>query len=632
MSDLTKRPNDGLLPLLTLLTVVALAALSWWPITLIAHLNGEDLPLNPAAMVIALAKDRAAWPGSTVLVLYAIEAAALVLVLVLVLRGHARRGKGRTRADTATRHLSRAGEMVGLTPSQVRTSAQRLRAGVGEDDANQHGVLVVETLLSRTALRMSWEDFAVILAGPRVGKTTSNVVPAIVDYSGPVKTSSNKPDTHDATREIRARMGAVWVCDPQYLTGTGTPTVSGVQHGERPAFWFDVLADVESLAIARELVQIMIDTTVDADAKPDAYFHPTGKAMLVNYVFAAALAGKTLLEVDAWLGDPQDTEAIAILTARGFTAAAQQLKSTLAKPDRQRDGVLGTAQSWLAVITDPRYAAWLIPPAGADRGRVPRFDPDRFVRSEADTLYLLSQEGPASAAFVTTALNAAVDRAAIVYARSLPNRRLGTPLLSVLDEAANTIRDTTLPDKASHYGSRGLPTIVVLQSWSQGVGVWGERGMRKLWSAANIKIYLGGVAETEFLKSMSDLLGDRDERYWVRSSSRTGGAGTSTSTAEQIRRVPIMSVAELAALPRGRALLFSSGNRPALGRPVPWMNGVYAEQIRASLAEWESEDDHTRRLAETDQAVAETREVERTDQILHNSDLSSSLENEGVLL
>jgi hypothetical protein len=636
MTEPTRRPNDGLLPLFTLLAVVGLALLAWWPIELVAHLHNQHVPLSPPALVVALLRHRAAWPGSAVLLLYAAELVLVMVVTVLVLHRRRQRGKGRTRADNATRHLSRPAEMVGLTPGQVRDSARRLRPGVDEQDATQHGVLLVETLLSRTPLRMGWEDIAVVLAGPRVGKTTSNVVPAIVDYRGPVKTSSNKPDTHDATREIRTALGTVWVCDPQGLVGdgagaAGSTSVHRNTRGARPSFWFDPLADVDSLAVARELVQVLIDTTVDADAKPDAYFHPTGKATLVNYVYAAALGGKTLLDVDAWLGDPQDQEAMTILAGRGYDGAAQQLRSVLAKPDRQRDGVLGTAQSWLAVITDPRYAAWVTPPAGGDYYRVPRFDPAAFVRSSADTLYLLSQEGPASAAFVTTALNAAVDRAAIAYARTLPGRRLDPPLLSILDEAANTIRDTTLPDKVSHYGSRGLPTAIVLQSWSQGVEVWGERGMRKLWSAANIKVYLGGVAETEFLKSMCDLLGDRDERYWVRSSSRAG-TGSSTSTAEQIRRVPIMSIAELAALPRGRALLFSSGNRPALARPVPWMNGPHADAIRASLAKWESDDDHTRRVAETDQAIAETRETDRADELLHNRDLSSSLSNEGVLL
>jgi hypothetical protein len=62
------------------------------------------------------------------------------------------------------------------------------------------------------------------------------------------------------------------------------------------------------------------------------------------------------------------------------------------------------------------------------------------------------------------------------------------------------------------------------------------------------------------------------------------------------------------------------------------MKGPHAERIRASLARWESEDDRSRRLAETDQAAAEVREVERADQILHDHDLSSSLEHEGVLL
>jgi type IV secretory pathway TraG/TraD family ATPase VirD4 len=628
MTEAQKRPNDGMFPLIALLSVVGVALLAWWPIVLIAHRHGERVPANPTALVVGLARHTVAWPGRAVLVLYGLQLLVVAIAAVLLLRARHRRARGRTRADRATRHLSRPSEMVGLTPSQVRQSSRRLRPGVAGDDPDQHGVLLVETLLSRTPLRMSWEDIAVVIAGPRVGKTTSNVVPAIVAYTGPVKTSSNKPDTHDATREIREDRGQVWLCDPQDLVGAGNRTAG-------PAFWWNPLADVTDLAVARELVQIMIDTTVDAEAKPDAYFHPTGKATLVNYVFAAALGNKTLLDVDAWLSDVQDTEACTILTQRGFAAAAAQIKAVLAKPDRQRDGVLGTAQSWLSVITDPRYAAWITPPAGTAFYPTPRFEPATFVRSAADTIYLLSQEGPASAAFVTTALNAAIDRAAIAYARTLAGKRLTNPVLSILDEAANTIRDTTLPDKASHYGSRGLPTVIVLQSWSQGVEVWGERGMRKLWSAANVKAYLGGVAETEFLKSMSDLLGDRDERYWTQSSNRSGswGSGTSsTSTAEQLRRVPIMSVAELAALPRGRALVFSSGNRPALGRPTPWMSGPYAEQISASLAKWESEDDRDQRVAETEAASAEARLAELNDHILRDERLASSMKSEGVRL
>ncbi|WP_375497454.1 TraM recognition domain-containing protein [uncultured Jatrophihabitans sp.] len=159
--------------------------------------------------------------------------------------------------------------------------------------------------------------------------------------------------------------------------------------------------------------------------------------------------------------------------------------------------------------------------------------------------------------------------------------------------------------------------------------------MRKLWSAANIKVYLGGVALTEFLKSMCDLLGERDERYWVRSSSRAGtgsSTSTSTSTAEQIRRVPIMSIAELAALPRGRRCCSPPATGPRSPGRVPWMNGPHAEAIRASLAKWESNDGHARRVVETDQAIAETRETDRAEALLHNRDLSSSLSNARVLL
>jgi hypothetical protein len=45
--------------------------------------------------------------------------------------------------------------------------------------------------------------------------------------------------------------------------------------------------------------------------------------------------------------------------------------------------------------------------------------------------------------------------------------------------------------------------MTILQSWSQGVEVWGHDGMRKLCSASNIKVYGGGVAEAEFLNDLA---------------------------------------------------------------------------------------------------------------------------------
>lgn len=624
MSVQTKRPNDGLLPLILFLVGFGVVLMAWWPVVVVAHLQGHPVPMNPWRIVFGLAQHTVVWPGPAVYGLYVLQLVLVVVVGLVLLRRRGARSQGRTRADVATRHLSAAGDMVGLTPTQVRASAAWLRPDADLTDPVQHGVLLMQTVVTRTALRMSWEDITVVIAGPRVGKTTANVVPAIVDYTGPEVISSNKPDVHDTTREIRDAIGRVWLCDPQEIVGS--PVAGAGSH-----FWWDPFADVSSLSVARELVQILIDTTVDPDAKPDAYFTPTGQATLVNYVFAAALAGRTILDVDTWLGDVDDSTAMTILTERGYGAAARQIKAVLAKPDRQRDGVLGTAQSWLSVITDPRYSAWITPPIGVGSRRTPRFEPEKFVRSSADTIYLLSQEGPASAAFVTTAIAASIDRAGLAYARTLTRRRLSNPVLSVLDEAANTIVDSTLPDKVSHHGSRGLPKLIVLQSWSQGVDRWGERGMRKLWSAANNKLYLGGVSETEFLKSMSDLVGERDERYWT-TSSTSSGHGSSTSRSEQVRRLPIQSVAELSALPRGRAVLFSSGNRPALGRPVPWMAGPNAPAIRASLDRWETDERRDDRLAETAAAEQEAIETELNDVVLTDSELAQSIEKEGVLL
>ena len=45
-----------------------------------------------------------------------------------------------------------------------------------------------------------------------------------------------------------------------------------------------------------------------------------------------------------------------------------------------------------------------------------------------------------------------------------------------------------------------------------------------------------------------------------------------------------MDASELAALPRGRAVMLASGTRAALLETVPWMEGAHAPLVHASIA------------------------------------------------
>jgi type IV secretory pathway TraG/TraD family ATPase VirD4 len=142
-----------------------------------------------------------------------------------------------------------------------------------------------------------------------------------------------------------------------------------------------------------------------------------------------------------------------------------------------------------------------------------------------------------------TALTVAVTEAAEQLAKQSPGGRLPVPMVAVLDEAANVCRWRELPNLYSHYGSRGIVMMTILQSWSQGVEVWGRDGMRKLWSAANVKVYGGGVSEVEFLSELSQLIGDYDLRQLSTSYGGKGGRSTSRST----RRERVLEVSDLGA-------------------------------------------------------------------------------------
>ena len=166
-------------------------------------------------------------------------------------------------------------------------------------------------------------------------------------------------------------------------------------------------------------------------------------------------------------------------------------------------------------------------------------------------------------------------------------------MLVVLDEAANACRWKNLPDLYSHYGSRGVRIMSLFQSWAQGQVVFGREGMRKLWSVSNVKLYLGGVAEADFLRELSELVGDYDESTASVSYNRD-----IRSAGHQLRRERILDAAELSALPRGDVVLRNARRTDRDGAMDEGQTRGHPPRFdRCSRSVWDGSDSHALPIA-----------------------------------
>lgn len=579
---------------------IAVITVSVGTVTAAAHLgaaingDGEKLDANPFTLVLKLAKGDTAWPAAATPALIGI----LVLVALLTTAGgvlYARRRGKRSRVDRAASRMGRGRDLEPVGRKQAAATAKRL--GV-----ETPGLVIAKTVAGGRPLYQGWEDVSVDIWGPRVGKTTSRAIPAILEAPGAVLVTSNKRDVVDATWGPRSTHGDVWPFDPQGIVGAP------------PDWWWNPLTYVTDEVKADILADVFASAGRDPAARTDAYFEPAGQRLLANLLLAAALAKRPLTQVYLWLSDPSEDEPVGVLEEHGYPLLAAALQSVVNAPEKQRGGVYGTAQQISSFMTNREAMRWVtVDGAPAPRSATPsnpwttsrrrEFDPHEFVKTSG-TVYSLSKEGRGSAGPIVTALTVAICEAAEEHAKRSPGGRLPVPMVAVLDEAANVCRWRELPNLQSHYGSRGICLMTILQSWSQGVEVWGRDGMRKLWSAANIKVYGGGVSEVEFLSELSQLIGDFD----LSTTSVSHGRG-GRSTNRAVRRERVLDVADLQALPKGRAVVFASGAPATLVRTLPWMAGPHAAAVRASIAKHDPAAEVT--IAEAMDSLTEVEAQER---------------------
>lgn len=514
---------------------LAITAADWW--------SGKPWDFrNPFVALLDLASGKLTWtPVATVIVVIELSVVAALVTIVLLLVHRQRRNIDKSDWNEAARHMgNRRDERA------MEGAAAQLATRLSVDSA-EPGVICGRSVRSRQLVFAPWEYLHLDVWGIGRGKTTARVVPAILRAPGAVVSTSNKPEVMVKTRGPRERVGHTWVFDPQDIAG------------EKPTWWWNPLRGLDNLTKAEELAEVLADAKVEdrQKAKEDSFFDPKARKLLSLALYAAAIAERPVTDIYFWLTDPRDTTMEDIFQHTSGALLAAALGALRRLPDKTRDSVYASAELYVDWMLNDQVVQWVT--AGQHRQE---FIPETFVRS-SDTLYLVSRKGKGSAAPLTTALTATTMRYAEDYATSCGDGRINPPMMAVLDEVANVCRWQKLPEMYSHYRSRGIVLMTFLQSWSQGVELWGPEGMKILWDAATCKVYGGGSGEGEFLKLVSETVGEWDaplhtantdaQSLWMRS-------GWSHST----QRKSILAVSDLAALPEGRLVAMLAGVRPLM--------------------------------------------------------------------
>ncbi|WP_179279224.1 type IV secretory system conjugative DNA transfer family protein [Actinomadura mexicana] len=448
-----------------------------------------------------------------------------------------------------------AGKAIALRRSLAKSAPEALKP---EDIGLVLGDVLLPGDRSGPTLFASFEDTVVAFMAPRSGKTTTQSIPHVLSAPGPVIATSNKADLWSAIATVRAKRtgGKIWLFDPQHITY------------QPQAWWWNPLAGLSTVEDAHRLAGHFV-LTVDDGQKKDLW-GPAAQDLLCALFLAAATSGRSLHHVAQWLDEPAVPTPIELLQKAGFQLMASSLKGTQNGAVETRDGIYQTARTAAKALRDQEILAWVTPARD-----LPVFDPDAFATSR-DTLYLLSKSlsaaAPLIAALTDTTMRAAERRA------EQAGGRLDPPLIVALDEAANICRIADLPQLYSHLGSRGIVPVTILQSYEQGITVWGEPGMAALWGAATRKLIGAGIDSPRLVRDLATLIGQHDVP--VRSITYSEGRAS-----EQIslRRQDILEAADIRALPTGTALLLATGTKPALIRLRPWYAGPHAAAITTAI-------------------------------------------------
>ena len=364
----------------------------------------------------------------------------------------------------------------------------------------------------------------VLVLGPqRSYKTSGFAVPSVLEWNGPIVTTSVRLDILDDTYEWRKRQGKVTIFDP---SGSLKRT-----RYEADCYNWNILGHCKTWDDCVRMGKALTEAG-RAGAGPqgrgsglqdgDFWYSLAGK-LIVPHLYAASLNGYTMNDVVRWINTQEEFEVRALLQATGHEGAVRAANAGWQRETRARSSIYTTAEQILRVFDYEDN----------DLFSPPFIDFNAFFESSADTIYIVAppdeqeEYKPLFTGLVRTIIREVyrrnsqvldehqekpspwVDRWKQQQVAETLHREV-VPLLLLLDEAGNIAPLANLDTLATTAAGTNFQIVSIFHDLSQVEALYGTYTAHSIVNNHSAFIVLPGARDVETLGYVESLL--RGER------------------------------------------------------------------------------------------------------------------------
>ncbi|GIJ24104.1 type IV secretory system conjugative DNA transfer family protein [Micromonospora lutea] len=334
----------------------------------------------------------------------------------------------------------------------------------------------------------------VLVLGPqRSRKTTSMVIPTLLEWDGPAVVTSIRTDVLSGTVRQRAAMGEVAVFEP----------TERLVHGALVRKWnpIDDCRTWEGTVLtARSLVEAG-RLTGRSGLRDEQFWYNLANQLLEALLFAAAATGCTMADVHRWVKTMDTAEVSARLTVAlrysdDGSNAVRAFAGIRALAPQTMTSVYATATTLLTAYSS----------AAVRRNSESDFQVDDFFDGRANTLYLCAP--PEDQRLLAPIFTMLIQRViAEAYRRHNSGQRQ-LPLLLLLDEAGNIARLENLDTLATSAAGTDIQLVTVFHDLAQMEAMYGEYRANSIANNHSALLLLPGNRDQRSQQLYRSLLSD----------------------------------------------------------------------------------------------------------------------------